>query len=250
LEPGEKGTFFSTTEAARQFANVSPLRLSPAISLTAYDSNFLDSVRGWPAHWPQQVLPWAAVLLTGMYVLSRVMSRGGSRPSSLGLFAVTCLLLDVGLKYAATFVAGGISLASWQGTILHVYTRFLLTRCDVLLLFTCVLAASVWLVVALPGDRRPTRSARGLRLVLTIVLCWILPGYLIVSESCMSGCARIPVDHRFTVTGDDLELVAWADAHLPAEKGTIGLAAFTFEAGPNKVEKHIYPVGSGVAFGF
>ena len=60
----------------------------------------------------------------------------------------------------------------------------------------------------------------------------------------------IPVNDRFAVTKDDIDLVAWTDANIPPQKGFVGIAAFTFPAGLHGEEKHLYPIGSGVAFAF
>jgi hypothetical protein len=63
----------------------------------------------------------------------------------------------------------------------------------------------------------------------------------------VSGFPTIPTTNRFAVTENDLKLTAWLDEHVPPEKGTIGLAAFVFTAGPHNEEHHIYPLSGGHA---
>ncbi len=249
-DPGIKAPAFSSAKAVRQLTGVSPFRLSRTSSTTAFEY-VLPSSDGWPEQWPQAMLPIAALLLTGIYVLSCFVSRGRIRRVSVpGALALTCLLLSVGIKYFITFVAGGIERINWQGYLLDIYLRYLLIRCELLLLFTCSMAAGVWLFVELPRGQGLAPVARWLVSILTVAVCWALPFLCIVLDAKLSGTVQIPINQRYPVTSQDLDLVAWADANLSADEALIGLAADPFETGFNGEEKHIYPLKSGVAFGF
>jgi hypothetical protein len=234
---------FSWKDAARGLAAVNPVTLSPLETTTRLVWEPADHLKGWDRRSPPWVLAGGALALTLLALagLLSQRSRAASRRDPLVRLLLVGLLLWLGLKYALTFCSDGLSRENHMTALLAIYLRYLLFRCELLLLFACLVAAGVRLSEALKG------RARRIAAVAAGVACWLLPALGLAAGVTVSGFAMIPTTDRFEVREDDRKMAAWVSDNVPPEKGAIGLAAFTFTAGRHDEEHHLYPSGSGHA---
>jgi len=242
---------FSPAKGLRAAARVNPLLLSPIVSATSTSAHY-DHLRDWTEKGPSL----AFLVLTGALVLLVVgpLALRRRRAAVVGVPLVVVLLTALGLrlalKYGVALAAGGLSLADPQTALLSVYLRYLVLRCELLLLFACLAAAGAQLYLVMQSRGRLPAGARASAAIVLAAACWLLPVvWLFVppAELEWSGTPTLDQNRRFHVTPDDLRLAAWIDAHLPPDTGAIGLAAFTFRAGTNNAEHHIYALDGGLA---
>ena len=121
----------------------------------------------------------------------------------------------LGLKYAMTFWIVGLSRADYLTGLLSVYGRYLLLRCEFLLLFTCLAAAATRLFLTL--EARSGRSARRAAAA-GAAACWLLPALGLIAGVAVSGFAVVPTTDRFTPTPDDIKLAAWLEDNVPPRR--------------------------------
>jgi hypothetical protein len=245
-----KGSLFSATDAARAAGSAHPLGLSPAVSVTAVSAHY-DYLKGWDARaLPRSAAVAAlAVVLLALLLMRLRRKRVAPSPAERGVafLGLGLLLLWLPLKYGVTFLAGGLSLTDPLTFLLHAYARYVLLRCELLLVFAMLAAGASLLFLAVerrasPKGRRGTVVLAGLA-----AACWLLPLAGALGAVGVSGLVTVPTTSRFEVTDDDLAMVAWLDDNIPPEKGQVALAGFTFRCGPHEVERHVYPLGPGHA---
>jgi hypothetical protein len=237
---------FSWSKAARGLGSVNPLGLSPVESTTGLVWDRAEPLRGWGERWPATALPLATVALAA-FALAGLLSprtRAAAARDSLVRLLLAALALWLGLKYAMTFLVVGLSRAEHLTGLLSVYLRYLLLRCELLLLFVCLASACARLFLAL--EARSGRAARRAAVV-AAVGCGLLPALGLLAGVAVSGFAVVPTTDRFAPTTDDLKLSAWLADNVPPEKGNVGLAAFTFRAALNDVEHYVVPIKGGHA---
>ena len=223
---------------------VNPFGLSSVETVTALFWQRADHLRGWDRQGPTQVLTigiWLLSLLALIGLLPRN-SRGAAARDPLVRFLLAGVAIWFGLKYLMTFALSSLSRTHYDLMMLAVYMHYLLLRCELLLLFAFLAAASARLFLA----HYPLRTPRPVTAA-AVAVCWLLPALGLAAGVEVSGFPTIPTTDRFEVSRDDLKLSAWLDDHVPPEKGTIGLAAFTFTVGPHDEEHHLYPLGGGHA---
>jgi len=239
---------FSWATGMRGLGSVNPVGLTPLDSTTALVWERADHLKGWTAHWPALALT-VGTLAVSLCVLAELVSRqkrAAALRDPLVRFVLVALLLWPGLKYAMTIGIGGLSRADHETGLLSVYLRYLLLRCELLLLFACLAAAGARLFLTWQP-----RFGRGARRVAVgsaaVVACWLLPALGLWAGVEVGGFVEVPTNRRFPVTEDELKMAAWVGENVPPEKGTVGLAAWTFTVGHHDEEHHIYPLGGGHA---
>jgi hypothetical protein len=237
---------YSWAKAARGLGSVNPLGLSPVESTTALVWAPAEPLRGWGEHWPATAFPVVTLALT-LLALAALLSRrtraaAARDPLVRLLLAVVALWL--GLKYAMTFLLAGLSRSEHMTGLLSVYLRYLLLRCELLILFTGLAAACarLYLVVEVRSGRAARRAA-----VATAAGCGLLPALGLLAGVAVTGFPVVPSTDRFEPTADDLKLSAWLTDNVPPGKGNVALAAFTFRASLNDVEQYIIPLQGGHA---
>jgi hypothetical protein len=230
-----------------------PVGLSPHVSTTGLSAPQLDRLAGWPQKLPQRLVVLVALGLSLLALAAHLRPAGAAsagRGRALAGVVLAGLLLWLALKLAALALAGMFAIDHPHGRLLQGYTRYLLLRCELLLLFT--LLASSLAALFLTAQRRGFFTGRrGVAGAAALVAgCWLGPVAGLWSGIMLSGPVTVPLSNRFPVTDDDLQLVAWANENLPPEKGAIGLAAwtFSFSSGQGTVEEHMVPLGGGHAF--
>jgi hypothetical protein len=238
---------FSWPQGARAAAEVNPFTLSPVVTMTVLLWDRAEHLKGWDARWPARAVP-PAVLLLALVTLGGLLprrSRATTARDPLVRLLVCCVLLWLVLKYLVNFCAGGMMQPSYEEKLLAIYLRYLLLRCELLLLFACLAAAGVRLYLALERQKagRGWKAAAATGMV---AACWLLPALGLLAGVEVSGFPTVPAHDRFAVTADDLRLAAWLGDNVPPDRGDVGLAAMTFSAG-HEEERHIYPVGGGHA---
>jgi hypothetical protein len=242
---------FSLAKGLRALSLVNPLGLSPVVTTTDVE-DYHSHLRNWTNGWPAT----AFVLLTfGLAVLAfgplAVARRRAVMPGrALAVMALACLALIVALKYGVTLVAGGLSAADPDTLLLSGYLRYLLLRCELLLLFAALVTCLTYLYLVAESRGRLQGRGRATAGVLLAAACWAMPAaWLVVSPSHLEwgGMPTVPRNQRFPVTPDDLHLLAWIDDNLPPAEGAVGLAAMTYRCGLNDCEHHIYPLDGGHA---
>src|SRR5262249_38482426 len=184
-------------------------------------------LKGWNEHWPAQAFCVGA-LAVALLALILSLSRAGARRDPVVRFLVVAVVLWPVLRYGMTFWIEGLSRADHHTGLLSVYMRYLLLRCELLLLFACLCAACARLFLVLDRGRgrwRPVAAAGG------VAACWLLPALGLLTPVEVSGFPVIPTVGRFPVTEDELKMAAWVAENVPPEKGMIGLAALTFTVG-------------------
>jgi len=235
---------FSWRKGLAGMGSVNPLGLSPVETATGLLWDRAEHLRGWDERWLPRIAT-IGVLLLSLFALAGLLprrSRSAAVRDPLVRFLLAAVLVWLALKYLMTFALTGLSRGTNKTLLLSIYMRFVLLRCELLLLFACLVAAGARLYLA-----RPPARATWLLAVVGIAVCWLLPALGLAAGVEVSGFPMVPTTDRFGVTDDDLKLTAWLDEHVPPEKGTIGLAAFTFTAGPHGEEHHIYPLSGGHA---
>jgi hypothetical protein len=240
---------FSLAAGLRALRVVNPLGLSPAVSATAMSYQF-DYLKDWTDRWLSTVFVFAtfglALLAFGPLAVTR---RRAAVPSgALVVMTLASLALCVALEYGVTLVAGGLSLARADTGLLSGYLRYLLLRCELLLLFAAFVGAGTHLYLTVEARGRLRGRAGVTAIALLAAACWALPAaWLVVRTPRLewAGPTTVIDNRRFAVTDDDLRLAAWIDDHLPP--GDVGLAALTYHCGLNDYEHHIYPVDGGFA---
>jgi hypothetical protein len=246
VESASQPARFSWTKAALGLASVNPIGLSPVESGTGLVWDRAEPLRGWGERWPPAAFALGALSLA-LVALSGLLPRQ-TRTIAARDPLVRLLLGVVGLwlavKYSMTFWIVGLSRAYYLTGLLSVYERYLLLRCEFLLLFTCMAAAATRLFLIL--EARSGRSARRAAAA-GGAACWLLPALGLIAGVAVSGFAVVPTTDRFTPTPDDIKLAAWLEDHVPPQKGNIGLAAFTFTAGLGNVEMYVFPLKGGYA---
>lgn len=249
---GPREPAYSLAKGMRAAATVNPVTLSPAVSTTALSYHY-DHLQGWTEKGPAYallVLTFGAALLA-LVPLAAARRRSAVPAGAPAVAAVAALALRLALKYGITALAGGLTLTEELPALLSAYLRYVLLRCELLLLFACLVAAGTHLYLVL--ERRGRLGVRALVTagVLLGAGCWALPAaWLFVTPAARmewTGAPTAPQSGRFPITEDDLRLTAWLDDNPPPEGGNIGLAAWTFRCGTNDCEHRIYPVGGGHA---
>jgi hypothetical protein len=229
--------------------------LSPAASTTTLQWDQYDHLQGWTEKGPQYAflaLTFVAAVLA-LVPLAVTRRRSAVPAPALLVLIVAALALRFALKYGIYLLAGGLTLAEPMPALLSAYLRYVLLRCELLLLFACLVAAGTHLYLVLERGGRLAGRARLAAGALLGAACWALPAaWLALTPPAArmawnSGAPAVPQSGRFPITPDDLRLAAWLDDNVPPEKGDIGLAAWTFRCGVNDCEHRIYPVGGGHA---
>jgi hypothetical protein len=247
-EPTALPPRFSPLQGARGLASVNPIALSPLETTTDLVWLPAERLMGWDRRWPAQTLPVAALALT-LLALAGLVPRQGRAATfrdPLVRLLLAVLVMWLGLKYALTFGIAGLSRVPehYLAGLLSVYLRYLLLRCEFLLLFALVGTAGARLFLTL--ERHQANQARRAAIVVAAA-CWLLPALGLAAGFAVSGFAVIPTTDRFAVTEDDLRLAAWLGDNVPPEKGVVGLAAEPFTAGRDGVEHHMVALGGGHA---
>ena len=237
---------FSWPKAALGLASVNPLRLSPVESTTALVWDRAEPLRGWGERWPPAALALGTLALA-LFALAGLLphrARAAAARDPLVRLLLAGLALWLGLKYSMTFWIAGLSRAGHHTGLLSVYGRYVLLRCELLLLFACLAAAIARLFLALEA-----RSGRAARRAAAAGLAagWLLPALGLAAGVLVGGFPVVPTTDRFAPTPDDLRLADWLADNVPPEKGNVVLAAFTFTAGPGDVERYVFPVKGGYA---
>jgi hypothetical protein len=242
---------------------VPPLRLSPSVALTAFTTfspfDLTPTVmleeeeygkRRNPAelHWteafPQRLVPWLAEALALTALLLAL--RGRHQAPVLGVYPAALLILACAamwilLKWGVAFTTAAVSSDSWKADMLQVYLKTILTRIELLLLFTSLAASATLLVLIFESKRG--ELVRRLAPVAWMALAVLTVG-LAVGPHPKSGFFSMPAGSAYAVTAEDRELASWIDENTPPDRGMIGLAATTFFWGP---EKHVYALGGAQA---
>jgi hypothetical protein len=270
---------FSFEKATRAVVSTNPVSLSPNASNLPGDPK--SPYWKWPSQAPQRFFPWLALGL-GLGALGIFATLGrrravGPGPPALAAATAGGMALWVILKYAITFIMEGLSRSSWSMHHLSIYLGFLLVRCELLVLFFCLLAAAVLLYLVVRGFLQDTEVLpQSLAAILAALACWALFAVPFLNRH-SSGHIIIPaIPIGGSITPDDVKLVAWIDARQPPLRGLIGLPAYMYinrvaedridsslppgiEVGSPgakakdknvTIERHIYPVGGGRALLF
>ncbi len=246
--PAASAPPFSLKAALAGLRVANPVGLSPPVSATT--TSGYDNLEGWN----DRPLPRSFVLLMfgltpAALALNLLARRRGAVPPCplLGRLLLTALALWFAVKYAGSFLGSGLSTHNPDTYYLSGYTRYLLPRCELLLMLACLAgsATSLYLAARQAGALRGARAA--VLLGAAGLLCWLLPAAWLLGGRQFSGTTVLPASARFSVTEDDLRLVAWIDDNLPPEKGQIGLAALATRGGPDKRERHLHPLDAGHA---
>jgi hypothetical protein len=237
---------FSWSKAAVGLVSVNPLALSPVESTTGLVWDRGEPLRGWGDRWPSGAIVFGAfgLILFALAGLLPPQTRAKAIRDPLVHVLLAGLALWLGLKYVMTFWIAGLSRADHLTGLLSVYGRYLLLRCEFLLLFTFLAAGGTRLFLTL--EARSSRAARRTAAAGAVAF-WLLPAHGLSIGVLVTGFPVVPTTDRFMVTPDDVKLAAWLADNVPPDKGNIGLAAFTFTAGPNDIERYIFPLGGGHA---
>jgi hypothetical protein len=151
------------------------------------------------------------------------------------------------LKLLTAFLGGGLSQAAWDTALLKMYISLLAIHCELLLTFLGLAAAGTVFYLAARARRGKATAGRPVLSALLLAASF-LPYALMYLRPWPAGNVTLPSKpFGNPVTPEDLELVAWADTHLPPEKGLIGMAARTGYLGPGGTEEHIYPLDGAQA---
>jgi hypothetical protein len=206
--------------------------------------------QGWQARFPQRAVPWLAMGLGLAALAAALRARGpgpqaGIRPLA-GLVAV-CGVLWLVVKLGAAFLGGALSKAAFNTALLKMYISLLAIHWELMIVFLSSAAAGA--VLYLAAERiAGTSPVRAGWLKIAVYGCGILAFALIFMNPQKSGFMVLPSrPYTKPVEPEDLEVVAWIDAHLPPEKGLIGLAARTVDQGPQSTEKQIFPLDGAQA---
>jgi hypothetical protein len=132
------------------------------------------------------------------------------------------------------------------------YISLMLVRCELLLALACLVAAGAILYLAVEDPRSDSEPARPAAVLATLMLWLVIYApFFLTPEQHRSGFAVLRcTPFEGGITESDLKLTAWANEHLPPDKGDIGLAALPLKLGVHGAEKHIYPVGGAQAILF
>jgi hypothetical protein len=242
---------FSLAKGLRALPLVNPLGLSPVVTPTVMSYHY-DHLKGWTEKWPSSAfVPLTfGVALLAFGPLAAARRRAALPSGALVVTALACLALCVALKYGVTLVAGGLSVAQSVTALLSGYFRYLLLRCELLLLFAALVAAGTHLYLTAESRGRLRGRARAAAGVLLAAACWALPAAWLVARPPRlewAGTPTVPDNHRFPATDDDRRLLAWIEDNLPPGGGDVGLAAMTARGGVDDHEHHIYPLDGGFA---
>ncbi|HZT82784.1 MAG TPA: hypothetical protein VFA26_21315, partial [Gemmataceae bacterium] len=242
--PVDDGPFFRPAEGARAALARNPLALSPQ-GTVAVPAQPLAHLLGWQEMLPQRLATWAALALGAMAILAAAVARRrGPLPQGVGPLAglvAACFLLGLALKYLSTFAAEGLSPTIPDAVLLRLYLYSQALRLELLLLLPLAGAGAAALYL-LADQGRPARRTLAAAVAATAaVLCCT---WLLISPLLPLVVAPAMIFHGH-VNPDDLELVAWIDAHLPADGGLIAPACETYVGGLN--EKVIVAFDGGMA---
>lgn len=244
-EPGAELPVLKLSAGAALSAlqSVNPLDLTPTVML-AEEAYPHPAELHWTERYPQRLAPWlaeAALLLALFFIVRR-----RSWDTVPGSCAVVWLLIGSAavwllLKYGIAVATSAVSSSGWKAEMFSVYLKTILTRTELLVLFSSFAAATTLLTLILASTRR--RLLPQLAPVAWLALALLTAGFLVAPHS-KSGYLTMPVGAAYAMTAADHELAAWADGNIPPENGLIGLAATTFTWGP---EKHVYAIGGAQA---
>jgi hypothetical protein len=209
-----------------------PLNFTPTIMQIPDKFPLGEERLHWTDRFPQRLMPWLAGLLA-LSALGWSWRAGpvpGRRP--LIIFIVACLGTWLAMKAMVAGIAGAITTESWQASMARIYLETVLTRCELVMTFTCLAAACALLYLL------ARQSAYYWQLAPAGVIALVLAtAFLLRSPYQRSGYLLIPVGSGYKLTDEDLELASWLEEQLPPERGSVGLAAVTLDWGP---ERHIY----------
>jgi hypothetical protein len=237
---------FSWAKAVGGLGWVNPISLSPVESTTALNWGPAEPLRGWGDRWPAATFPILALGLP-LLALAGLLSprtRAAVARDPIVRLLLAAVALWLGLKYAMTFLLAGLSRSEHMTGLLSVYLRYLLLRCELLLLFTGLAAACARLFLIV--EARSGQAARRAS-VAAAVGCGLLPALGLLAGVLVSGFPIILTTDRFEPTANDIKLSAWLADNVPPNKGNIALAAFTFRASLGDVEQYIIPLEGGHA---
>jgi hypothetical protein len=247
--PADAGAplFFSWKDALHSALTINPLQLSPASSFTPPTPRTED-FKGWPDRLPQAALPLLAMTAALFALGYQLTGRQGERSRScqfLSQFVLAGSGLWLATKYGMGFLEGGLSPNRGDSRLLGTYVGFLTTRCELLLLFFILAGAgTTWILVTEGAWWR--KSIPVTVLAPLVCLPYTMMGYQMnPGRNGFIRAATYPFGNP--VTPQDVELIAWIDAHISPEEGVIGLAALAFRSGPNKADKQIHPFGPAQA---
>jgi hypothetical protein len=237
-------TGFSRERALAASASVRPWELTPVATMVPLAPEHKPLLR-WPYGVVQRIVLAVSFLLGGLALVPVVLRRPAAstaRPFAPLLIGTLCLWLLA--KYLFSALAAGVMGDGAEAELFRTYVRFLLLRCELLMLFTMLAsgAAACYLFV----------TALALRPVVRMTI--LLPGLvalgslvLVAGQTLTSGRFLIPRCESFAITEEDRRLVDWIDANIPPTRGKVALAATTFHSGHGWDEHHLYPAGGAVA---
>ena len=236
---------FSTRRAAEAALSLNPLSLTPLAGLPEGDEEIsLVPLVGWP----ERALTWVTLLLAAWSSWSICRPRRMADAIALGLgwlFTTGWLLWLVG-RPLLLFLAEGVSRTRWDTILLRIYLRFILNRCELLLLFVFLTAGLVILLQQLATAARFQPVRTGIIVVLMTVSVVLFAMRIVTDDRYDLHHIKVPINPAWAVSDDDLRLVAWIDEHVqPNER--IAPQAYTMQSGPRKIERHLYPAGGAVA---
>ncbi|MBA2353234.1 MAG: hypothetical protein H0V80_01050 [Acidobacteria bacterium] len=128
--------------------------------------------------------------------------------------------------------------------LLYAYLFFLLGRVELWLLFWIAIVAAA--CIRLAPDTRRERDCAVLTLGVgaTVLLMWWLPFARTHLDARRNTLVARVVPAAGAITPDDIQLAAWIESHLPAEKGPVGLASLPSTFGSTKL---LFPIGAAQA---
>ena len=208
---------FSPRRAAEAAMSLNPSTLTPLTGLAENDEEIsLVPLDGWP----ERVLTWVSLLLAASATCSIFRHRGRTDAGASGLgwlFTTGWLLWLVG-RPLLLFLAEGVSRTRWDTSLLRIYLRFILNRCEILLLFVFLTAGLVILLQQLAASSRFQPLRTGI-IVALMMACLVLFAMRIVTDDRYAvHRVKVPVNPAWEISDDDLRLVAWIDKNLPDEK--------------------------------
>jgi hypothetical protein len=232
----------------------------PPFSLTEFDQEVqtyplyrqsrFQGFQGWQERFPQRAVPWLALGL-GLAALAVARRTKGPGPQAelrpLAGLVAACGVLWLVVKLGAAFLGGALSQATMNTALLKMYISLMAIHWELMIVFLS--SAGAGAVLYLAAERTAATSpVRAGWLKIAVFGCGILPFGLIFMNPHKSGFVVLPSrPYTKPVEPEDLEVVAWIDAHLPPEKGLIGLAARTVNQGPQDTEKQIFPLDGAQA---
>lgn len=248
----ERNPIFSFSKAVNVVSAMNPVGFSTEAD-TVVEVYRNARYRNWQGRLPFVAFPWLGLGIGVLALLAGVWNCP-SLPGSLLLFLAGCVALWFVVKYALTFLAGGLSFDHSRTALLSTYLLLQATRCEVILMLSCLLAGLGVLFLRTEQLFADGETWRLLKLGLMIPLVAASCGFFAfnVGKQATSSGYLIAPSYPFggPITATDLSLVRWIKNNIPPSKGRVGLAASTLELGQDGREKHLYPVGPAQALLF